>query len=83
MKEIDTKLTTTSMKLVEEKKLLRKKEHLKARLKDIASIESSLQEHLQLKVRLAQAVDKSIYGRAKINIIQWHGCMQACAEAFL
>lgn len=52
MKRIDTKLTTTSMKLVEEKNLLRKKEHLRTRLKDVSGFESSLQDIQAMKVLL-------------------------------
>lgn len=50
MKSIDTKLTTTSMKLVEEKNLLRRKDNIKGRLKDLAGFESSLQDVQALKV---------------------------------
>lgn len=50
VKSIDNKLTTTSMKLVEEKTLLRRKDSIKARLKELVVFESSLQEVQVLKV---------------------------------
>eukprot|EP00903_Cladosiphon_okamuranus_P007059 g6862.t1 len=49
IKRIDTKLTTTSMKLVEEKSLLRKKDVLKARLKELVGFETPMQEIHALK----------------------------------
>ncbi|CAM9677105.1 unnamed protein product [Sphacelaria rigidula] len=52
IKRIDTRLTTTSMKLVEEKAQLRRKEHLKARVKDLASFEASLADIQALKVHM-------------------------------
>lgn len=50
VKSIDTKLTTTSMKLVEEKNLLRRKDSLKTRLKDLAGFESCQKGMQALKV---------------------------------
>lgn len=50
VRRIDTKLTTTSMKLVEEKALLRKKDIIKARLKDLVGFETSMQDLQALKV---------------------------------
>ena len=49
-KKIDLKLTTTSMKLVEEKTLLRRKNHIRARLKELAGFESVMQDMQALKV---------------------------------
>ncbi|CAM9491497.1 unnamed protein product, partial [Hapterophycus canaliculatus] len=49
VKSIDNKLTTTSMKLVEEKTLLRRKDSIKARLKELVAFESSLHEVQLLK----------------------------------
>lgn len=50
VKSIDNKLTTTSMKLVEEKTLLRRKDVIKARLKELVVFETSLQKVQVLKV---------------------------------
>lgn len=50
IKRLDVKLTTTSMKLVDEKTCLRRKEHLKTRLKDLASYEAATGEIQALKV---------------------------------
>lgn len=49
-KQIDLKLTTTSMKLVEEKSLLRRKNHIRARLKELAGFESVMLDMQALKV---------------------------------
>ncbi len=50
VKSIDNKLTTTSMKLAEEKVLLRRKNSIKARLKELVGFEAFLQEVQALKV---------------------------------
>ena len=56
MKQIDTKLTTTSMKLVDEKSLLRRKGVVKARLKELAGFEALMEEIHALKVSRLTAV---------------------------
>ncbi|CAM9483848.1 unnamed protein product, partial [Laminaria digitata] len=48
-KQIDLRLTTTSMKLVEEKSLLRRKQHIRARLKELAGFESVMHDMQALK----------------------------------
>lgn len=53
-KRIDTLLTTTSMKLAEEKINLRKKEHIRARLKEYATFDSVEQDLNTLKVSHAR-----------------------------
>lgn len=54
IKSIDTKLTTTSMKLIEEKNLLRRKDSIKTRLKDLAGFESCQKDVQALKVGTGQ-----------------------------
>lgn len=52
LQKIDTQLTTTSMKLAQEKYLLRRKEHLKARLKDLSKYETVQADLQALKVSI-------------------------------
>ncbi|CAM9770813.1 unnamed protein product, partial [Ectocarpus sp. 12 AP-2014] len=63
VRSIDTKLTTTSMKLVQEKTLLRRKDNIKARLKDLAAYELAQQDVQALKdqraVLFAEKRDKT------------------------
>lgn len=60
MKRIDTQLTTTSMKLAEEKSLLRKKDVLRARLKDLEGFEKYMQENQGLKVGQVESIRRSV-----------------------
>lgn len=71
---IDTKLTTTSMKLVEEKTLLRRKDNIKARLKDLAAYELAQQDVQALKVGHAIPVSlfscpRSLWGDRPIPFV--------------
>lgn len=52
IKSIDIKVTTTSMKLAEEKALIRRKENLRARLRGLTRYENYFKDYQALRVRL-------------------------------